>query len=56
LNSIEFDGGKPFRDGHTGGVVKVGAGVTFGDLYAKAWPLNLDILGGECPVSRVEGG
>jgi hypothetical protein len=24
----------------------------FQDLYAKAWPKNLDILGGECPVSE----
>jgi hypothetical protein len=32
--------------------VKVGAGVMFKDLYAQAWAKNLDVLGGECPVSQ----
>jgi hypothetical protein len=52
LNSIKFETQCTRCDGHTGGVVKVGAGVMFKDLYAKAWPKNLDVLGGECPVSR----
>ena len=49
FKSIEFDS-KPLADGHTGGVVKIGAGVMFQDVYPKAWARNLDILGGECPV------
>jgi FAD/FMN-containing dehydrogenase len=51
LNSIVFDGKRTLSDGHKGGVVTVGAGVMFQDLYAQAWPKNLDVLGGECPVS-----
>jgi hypothetical protein len=51
LNSINFDSARTLSDGHRGGVVTVGAGVMFKDLYAKAWPRNLDVLGGECPVS-----
>ena len=49
LNSIEFDD-KKLSDGHTGGTVKIGAGVMFQDVYPKAWAKNLDVLGGECPV------
>lgn len=51
LNSIEFSAGCTSCDGHTGGVVTVGAGVMMKDVYEQAWARNLDILGGECPVS-----
>ena len=49
LKSIQFDG-KKLADGHTGGTVKIGAGVQFQDVYPLAWARNLDLLGGECPV------
>lgn len=51
LNSIEFSDSCTRCDGHTGGVVKLGAGVMMKDLYDQAWARNLDVLGGECPVS-----
>ncbi|KAK3381106.1 FAD binding domain-containing protein [Podospora didyma] len=56
LNSIKFERSCTLCDGHTGGVVKVGAGVMFKDLYAQAWPKNLDVLGGECPTVGIAGG
>lgn len=31
----------------------VGAGVMMKDVYEQAWARNLDILGGECPVSTI---
>ncbi|KAK0617535.1 isoamyl alcohol oxidase, partial [Immersiella caudata] len=55
LNSIQFDS-KRLSDGHTGGTVKVGAGVMFQDVYPKAWARNLDVLGGECPTVGMAGG
>lgn len=54
LNSIKFESKCTLCDNHTGGVVKVGAGVMMKDLYAQAWPRNLDVLGGECPVSPID--
>ncbi|GAB1319633.1 hypothetical protein MFIFM68171_09843 [Madurella fahalii] len=56
LNSIKFSSTCTLCDGHTGGVVKVGAGVMMQDLYAQAWPRNLDVLGGECPTVGIAGG
>ena len=49
MKGIEFDG-KKLADGHTGGTVKIGAGVVMQDVYGKAWARGLDVLGGECPV------
>jgi len=53
LNSISFDSRCNHCDNHKGGVVTVGAGVMMKDVYEQAWARNLDILGGECPVSTI---
>jgi len=53
FRSIKFSS-KKLADGHTGGTVKIGAGVQFKDVYPQAWARNLDVLGGECPVSETD--
>ncbi|KAK3356456.1 FAD binding domain-containing protein [Lasiosphaeria hispida] len=56
LSSIKFENKCSLCDDHSGGVVKVGAGVMLKDVYAQAWPKNLDVLGGECPTVGIAGG
>ncbi len=50
LNSVLFNSAYKGPGNWTGGAVIVGAGVMFRDLYPAAHQLDVDVVGGECPV------